>query len=431
MNLIFKFYCIWLFSQIFIYRYIPFFSLRLGSFFYPDRFLFLLILFLFLKNILSSGFSFLKLGWVEFLLIFLILVSFFSYYTHHPDILLGTNKFLVTIFNFSVFPLFIFIVLTNIKIKENDIKFFLLVLFSMGVYLSYVSFLEHYQILNYIFPKYIADPFIRITQPGRAGGPFLNGGTLGRVLIATILASLILKNYVKKSYRLYILLGTLVMMASLYFSNTRGPYLAFAVVMFFLFVFEKGQIKRDVTVLALVAILIIVSGVAGKLDILGKGTIFSSRPQTIDYRFLNYSTSINMIKSNVFQGIGYGMFDQRWPEYIPSNNVSENLNTGINLSDGNHNTFLGVFSELGLLGFLPYIMVLLIMFRSLYKNYTVLKDDSLSFSINLFAMGYLFVFFFTGQFADLRNQLIINSLLFTLFALSQNITQARVQFSDD
>ena len=158
-------------------------------------------------------------------------------------------------------------------------------------------------------------------------------------------------------------------------------------------------------------------------------TLFSRRPQTVEYRYANYDTSYNMFAKNSLFGTGYGTFLKEWSKYF-----SEGAFEVRELEDGNHSTLLGILAELGILGFVPYLGILVCALWVNLGAYRYLRGDRWSFERRFVVVGLaaLEAFFLLGLTSDLRWDQMFDGIVFWLIGIVSSIhSHSLASTSDD
>src|SRR3989449_9457572 len=104
-------------------------------------------------------------------------------------------------------------------------------------------------------------------------------------------------------------------------------------------------------------------------------------------------------------GVGFGNFKLLWPKYF------EEIDPEVReLDDGNHNTFLGLFAEVGLVGLIPYLMIFYYMFRVGLRVYR--KGEGFEREFSLVFLLVAVIYMFGGNFSDYRSGPFFNTVLF-------------------
>ena len=192
----------------------------------------------------------------------------------------------------------------------------------------------------------------------------------------------------------------------IYLTNQRSAWIGFGLCIVLLAV-GKSPMRRAARLVVALSLLGFLFGVATHFSLWEGGTLFSKRQATVDYRVANNVTTWAMGIANPIFGVGFGNFWTAWPKYFqPVPGVPD-------LKDGNHNTFLGLFSEVGLVGLLPFLMICYQMLRVAFRVYSRTEGFEREFCrISLLVMlSYLF----GANFSDYRSGPFHNTALYILF----------------
>lgn len=383
----------------------------------PDRILFLFIFGSFvvaLKNGRAQSISMSGLEWTMLLFAALCVVS---YIFSNPDGGQLRFKWLITLFNLIFCPFGIFLVARSARYDATKVRWLMWAIVCMGVYLAFTAVFEHYRIDSLVFPRYIVDPHVGI-QFGRARGPMVGSNPMGEWLVAVYLAiCLVLPS--AKSFTKILLNGLiLVVIVAIYFTLTRGCWLSFAyvVVLTSLFGGKFGTPSRIIVLLVGVAFF---AGVGSKFSFSGD-TLFSRRQNTIEYRMSNNETTYKMGMANFLTGVGYGKFGENWEKYFGS--AQKELTK--DLTDGNHNIYLGLFADLGFPGVALYVTIFGFILRDCVRKFRALDRESL-FERNLMlsTLGMVIILLWEGMSGDMRFNPTLNTLTFLFTGIAASIPQ--------
>src|SRR5262249_44924744 len=138
-------------------------------------------------------------------------------------------------------------------------------------------------------------------------------------------------------------------------------------------------------------------------------TLFSRRQNTVAYRKVNNLTTLEMGKANPIFGVGFGNFRSQWQKYfrpIPGTGIRD-------LDDGNHNTYLGLFAEVGLVGLISYLIIFYYMFRVGLRVYRKAEGFEREFSVVFLLV--IVIYIFGGNVGDYRSGPFFNAVLYFLF----------------
>src|SRR5208283_3542636 len=279
---------LFIFAQMFDYH-----ALHLATF-TPDKLFFLVILLFFGNAALSGRLRSVPWSGTEVCMVMFATLCTASYCITNPDAGLENFKWLTTLFNLIVYPFALYFLVKKTRYRARKTIWLLRAMVCIGSYLAFTASFEHYGINALVFPKYIVDPHVGI-QFGRARGPMVGSNPMGEWLVVVVLITAMLGG---KSF---------------------------------------GIQSRLIIMVVLVAFFV---GAGSKFSFSGQ-TLFTRRLNTIDYRLSNNETTFNMGMANPLTGVGYGSFFSNWERYF---GYKEKQLT-VDLTDGNHNTFLGLFAD--------------------------------------------------------------------------------------
>jgi len=390
-----------LFTQCFLYKgtdFAPSFSLG-GFTVTPDRLVLIIIVLLAVWSLMSGQLELAgpgKVGGYTLLLAFICTVSAFVVGRGAVD-----NY---RLFDFHYTPLLVFVLVKSIPHSRKKLEFISLTYLAVGAYLVINGVFERYGPHSLVWPQYILDPKVGI-QFERTRGSFASSEALGAALVVTFLFYFLWSTRAKGKARYWIYTLTPVTLVIIYATNQRAAWVGLALCLGLL-ALAKTPMRRRARVLVAAGLLVFLSGVASHLSI-WEGTLFSKRQQTVRERMVNNLTTLDMGMANPIFGVGYGNFKTEWPKYF--HKVYDDV---IDLTDGNHNTFLGLFAEVGLVGLVPYLLVLYHMFRVGLRVYR--KGEGCEHEFALLFLLAAVSYVIGANFSDYRNAQFCNTTLFLL-----------------
>ncbi len=417
--------CLWLFLMCFEYKYIsPMLNWRLGITITPDRIAFAWLVWAYLKRTSSRTSDVVtsrRLGWS---LILFSAVCTTSWFLSGSDADGSKFRWLTSLMNFSYEPLVAFFIARRLRYTKRMLHELLLFFALLGAYLAFTAVGEHRHWDNWVFPRYIMDRSLGI-QFGRSRGPLLTSDQNGALLLVSFLSLMCLASYMTGFKRTLAFCGSIFMIPAIYFTQTRSVWLGFAAICVLLTVLRTTMRRPMVKIVSFVTFMFF-AGVATKFSI-SEDTLFSRRQNTVDYRWVNYETTLNMFKRNSLFGIGYGKFKEVWSDYF----TTADALIIRDLTDGNHSTVLGILAELGIVGLLPYLTVLLFATRVCTTSWSTLKGESSEFErrIVVIAMGALSTYFILGLTVDLRWDQTLDVIVFLLLGIISSL-QSNAASSD-
>jgi O-antigen ligase len=391
---------IWLGSMLFLYQHIsPLLNLDLGIRITPDRLLFLLILGLFLKS--TSGQR--HRGSVEWLMLAFAVLCTISWITTGADA--GGNKlrWLTTIFQLAYFPFTAYYIAKNSDYSERNLNRLLNGVLVIQTYLVFTGLATHYRISWLVWPKYILDTTLS-DQGDRLTGSFSNSGMLGAALVMNLGCLCILTLYSNGAKRLYLYTLMLLSCACIYFTSTRTVWLGLFA-MLVIFYFSRTGLRTPVRILGFCLLAVVLTGITSKLSLYEK-SLFSRRPETVEYRRINLQAGLKTLSEHPVFGIGYGGFAKRMREggLGPDEKA---------LASGNENTWLGISVDMGLIGLLLYVMIFALLIRS---NIQVLRryngEEPLARLFAIVALAMMIYTVINATTGDLRFHLYDSCLMF-------------------
>jgi len=415
-----KWIALLIFLQCFVYKatHSPL-AWELGITITLDRLVFVIILMLAASRLLSGELQFPRLGKAGGYMLLFALTSTLSSLVSGSGLersISGYNT-LTTLFDFIYGPFIVFVIAKSIPHSHEKLTFLSLAFLVIGAYLAINGAFEHFGPHALVWPQYILDPSVGI-QFGRTRGPFTSSVALGGALVVTLLFYVLAATRAKGG-KLWAYMMILITVGVIYTTSQRSVWLCLAFCLVFLAIVNSGM-KQIARVIAGVICLGFFAGVASHFSFT-EGTLFSKRQDTVDYRWVNYLATLEMSKANPIFGIGYGNFRREWPKYlrpIPGIDITE-------LTDGNHNTFLGLLAELGLVGILPYLLIFCHMFRvglRVFREGGGLERE--------FALVFLLIvssYMIDANFGDYRGARFFNTVLFLLFGTVARI-EAQIAF---
>jgi hypothetical protein len=410
-SLILKLISLWLLVQLFSNDITNDYTINMGINMRLDRIILIIIVIIFISFCFKNNVR-PKATVIEaliFLFCCILIISCLISNSLYEGYRLDRN--LSTICNFALIPGLIFIIVRNISITPESVRYFLNYMLLVGIYLIITTCGEHYNVSWLVYPSYIMDPTIGICF-GRARGSFVNPPVLGAMLVMVFGSAIILY---RNSLKWYYVFSLPFIITANYFTYTRSCWIMFGSYIGVLALVSR-EYRKWVLVLALGIVVIFVSGVFSKFSM--DRTLFSERTQTIDDRYNVMHATWTMFLEKPLFGFGYGAFEKVGDDYFVALKGIELRGMG----EGNHNVLLGLMAEVGIgatiLFLLLYIHFILIGIKlaSVYKNgKNPFISDIAKNNIALVAS-----FFIGAQFYDPRFFCFLNSFIYIMSAIVYN-----------
>jgi O-antigen ligase len=298
----------------------------------------------------------------------------------------------------AIIPFTLYLLGRRLFARESAVRFTLWSILGFALYSTMVSIFQFYA-PSLVWPRYIVTG--NVTWPGRAVGVFNQPVGNGMVLIiGFVVAIMLASDRGEPAWRrallwLYALTSTL----AIYLTHTRAIYLAFALVLILGVLLAPGA--RGVCV-GLIGAIALVIGL--------NWSIFTSSDRAaggvgsvseVHDRLNTIATSIWAFKREPWFGWGISRFiavnlydHQQW-----SNDTPWIRGLGI----ASHDTELGILVELGILGLLLWLCVLVSIISLLSQAYRILPSAGLTGRrLAFIAICALVTQIVCGSFADLR-----------------------------
>ncbi|MEW4455556.1 O-antigen ligase family protein [Bremerella sp. JC817] len=255
--------------------------------------------------------------------------------------------------NGYLIPLSVYIVARNLKYDERQVDWFLMAMTAFGVYLAVIGIMEGLGLYGFVFPRYIADPKIGL-HFGRARGPMVQSVSYGVYLCGCLLTTCLLWSRASAKTKGFVFCLIPLFLAAIFFTKTRTVWAGAGVsLMAGIFLTMQGK-ARTVLLTGMVACGLL--AVAAKSDaIMGlkrEGTVEDTR-RSVSMRASFTYVSWEMFLDRPILGHGFSQFRKAKLPYLADRNVDLILES---IRDyDHHNTFLSVLTDLGLLGFIPFL----------------------------------------------------------------------------
>jgi len=294
--------------------------------------------------------------------VFLLLSVLATTYAHDNEKAVGILK------GWFFVPVMYYLVVINLfRGKEKVIKL-LSFLAVPTLLLSVWAILQHFGIVTKLFYQVgNADLDQYLTAPIRAFGPFDSPNSLAMFLAPVICLLLIPINSIKKlAWRILSFISLAIPLSALYFTTSRASFLA---LLFAVFVFALiGYIKtRKVALMALSIIFLLGVGLGLFLSI---STNDPGRTASNTVRTRIYHYSIELAGQNWLKGVGLGGYTAAIDKFTVNDVEFHTYNLSYAIHP--HNVFLAMWLNLGLLGLLCFVALLIDFVRAAIKR---LKSD--------------------------------------------------------
>ncbi|MEM7477101.1 MAG: O-antigen ligase family protein [Planctomycetota bacterium] len=272
----------------------------------------------------------------------------------------GQPNTLMHFLNGYFIPFFLYFAVRTSKIEPSQMRVVLYAVLGLGLYLSVTAVLEIIQMWSLVFPRFISDPTLGI-HFGRARGPMLQSVRLGVVLIVCWLALGLFTVWIKPaSHRMWLAfgVGSLLSCGAIYLTYTRSVWMGLAFCMLLLaFLGLQGVSRRFAITTMLLAACVV--GIFKGPDLIAFKREYSAA-ETKESTYMRAAfayVSLEMFQDKPISGFGFNQFQVYNPPYLEDRQSNLNLNSIRGYV--HHNGFLSLLVDLGIVGLLAYLMILL------------------------------------------------------------------------
>lgn len=328
---------------------------------------------------------------------------------------------------FYLLPVAIYWVTSRCTITEQSHKRVLGFFVIFGVYLSLTGLLEVAGIHSLVFPRYIINSDT-IEFFGRGRGPFLNPIGNGMYLTAGLIACLLSLPYVHKLHRPGMLgvagligVGTLCTL-------TRSVWLGVAVAVVGLAVLVVPKAHRLRVILAAS----ILGGVG--IGLLGSNLVGFKRDKNVSTHEMQQSAKLRpllaafayeMFKDRPLTGVGLSQYKRYNLEYLTKTDFDMPLAAAKTYVQ--HNIFLSLLVETGLIGVVLFILLLAVWFRDGFQLWYSHDAPLWQRQFGLFNVLMIGAYVPNGMFHEMSVIPMLNMLMFFVAGLNRNMLDQYMQ----
>jgi O-antigen ligase len=323
-----------------------------------DRIVWLLVLLVFIVKWRQGKLDKLPPDLIEYCMCALVVVILLNMYVHKTYVIdnalsqtsgSGRPQFYAVLGGF-VYPFAGYFIMRRGVRTKAQANSFLTGVGLITIYLGVIGLGEAWHQDWLVFPKYILDPKVGIHW-GYVRGPFLNASWDGLAMVMGLPILLWLCFGRRDVGRWFWLLGSAVIGVTLAYVFQRAVWIGAAAA---LAIAVLAWPKRRLILLGLVILVAAVGGLALPKTLEERIQARWRDVENIEYRLRVGESTWAMLDDHLATGVGFYRLQ------------SELVNAGLDPHYSSHNTPLTLWAELGLLGFLPYLLIfILLLIKSL------------------------------------------------------------------
>jgi len=268
----------------------------------------------------------------------------------------GDAAILPHLINGYLTPMALYIIARQTSGDEEQKHWILGGLTVFGIYLAVTGVLEGLHQYAYVFPRYIADPELGL-HFGRARGPMIHSVSYGIYLGTCFFAAWLWRSQLARHWQLLVIGALPIFLAAIVYTKTRSVWFGTCTGLLILAALALEGKWRWILIGSAVlgGVLLSVAKVDALLGIQREGTVQDS-VQSADMRRSFTYVSWKMFLDRPIIGFGFGQFYRAKMDYLHDSNTDLKLYQIRGYV--NHNTFLGILTETGLIGLAGYLAIL-------------------------------------------------------------------------
>ena len=330
------------------------------------------------------------------------------------------NQPLSSLVFFFFLPFCLYWIARESHIESKDHKLIQVFWIMLGVYLAGTAILEVKQIHGLVFPRYVVSASFEEFF-GRARGPLLNPIGNGLVITCCLATILIVLSQCAPANRVLVMPLVILFLAGIYCTLTRSVWLGAALGSVLI---ASMIIAREYRIhLVAVVTVLGVAGVIAKWDSLtsfkrDKYVSVSDMENSAKLRPILAAVAWKMFADNPIGGVGFGQYKKHDEQYFTQREIALPLEQARPYIQ--HNVFLSVLTQTGLIGLVLFIGMLIALFVDAWKI-SQLTDVPIARYQGLLMMMFLIAYCFNGMFHEVAVIPAVHNILFTLAGITRSV----------
>ncbi|MEX0819636.1 MAG: O-antigen ligase family protein [Pirellulaceae bacterium] len=353
----------------------------------------------------------------------LLFIVVFAFSTMTSNWRLNDAQPLATLLFFFALPVVLYWIGRQARLTERSLFTIFGFLAVFAVYLALTAVAETREIWSLVFPKYIASP----AHPeflGRGRGPFLNPVGCGLYMSAGLFGAVQWWPRFQLAGRGMIVLAVSVISFGIYCTLTRSVWLGAGIGLMTIVGLSIPKVWRVPMLVAVV--------IAGMAVVVAKRDKFNAfkRDKHVSVKEMSESAALRpilatvawkMFLDNPLFGCGFGQYKERDIEYLQM--VVGDLDLEKARPYVQHNVFLAVLSQTGLLGFGAWMIMLGLWTRNAWRLWNSPQAPEWARQHALLLLALLAAYSLNGMFHDVGIIAMVHMLLFFMAGVCQGLTQ--------
>ncbi len=304
--------------------------------------------------------------WADWLLVALLAVILLSTFTH--DWRFKENQPVSDVLFQFLMPSALYWVARQSAVSRRQVMWLLGGLAVFGLYLSVTAVCEVQGMPSFVFPRYINDAVKYPEYFGRGRGPFLDPTANGFVLTVCLSAAVLAWPHLGRRGQLGVMLAMPVYAVGLYSTLTRSVWMgaAVALVVVAAVCVSRAWRWRLVATACLMAIMAVSVGWERLVSFKRDRTVSAHDvAESVQLRPILAMVAWKMFQDRPLLGCGFGQYERQFIYHLADRS------TGLPLEKARryvqHNTFLALLTEVGLVGMGLFVALLCLWTRDAWR----------------------------------------------------------------
>jgi O-antigen ligase len=331
---------------------------------------------------------------------------------------------------FYLMPLGVYWVMRQCRLTEPALKGMFVCLTIFGLYLAVTAVAETRQAWWLVYPKYIASP-AELDFFGRGRGPLMNPIANGLAMTACLAGMLILWPRVGRFGQLAIVAATLVFALGIYATLTRCVWIgALAALVIVAGLAMPRAWRAPLIVGTLVTVAALGASQWERIAAFKRDQALSDAAalESVRLRPILAVVAWNMFLDRPLAGCGFGHYRDESVNYLADRSTDLPLEKARRYVQ--HNTFLSLLAETGLMGASLFIALIVVWGRGAWRLWRAASAPLWARQQGLLFLAFLGGYLPNAMFHDLSIIPMVNMLLFFLAGLTEALrgsAERRVQ----
>jgi O-antigen ligase len=357
---------------------------------------------------------------VDWMLASFIGVVLLSTFTH--DWSIRDNQPVSDVLFLFLMPLAVYWIARQSRVTRGQVLWLLGGLALFGIYLAVTAVAEVRGAWSFVFPAYIGSTKPYSEYFGRGRGPFLNPIANGVVLASALSTALLLWPGLSRLGRLAALLAVPVYLAGVLATLTRSVWMGAAAAALVVLGctlprrWRYGMVGATCLTLAIVAVAQWDRLWSFKRD---RDVSAQDVADSAQLRPILAAVAWNMFKDRPLLGCGFGQYEQSMIYYL------HDRSSGLPLEKARryvqHNAFLGLLTEVGLVGAGLFAAVLTLWGRAAWRLWRAAGAPLWAQQTGLLLLALLATYLPNAMFHDVTLTPMVTMLLFTLAGATESL----------